>query len=143
MLINTFSGVPLAHLLDDGLTIQLAEAFGFCDSHGREWWASKGDIANGTSYPRCLWSVSGGPWSTLSRWPAILHDIFCERKSRTWEDTHRMYGEAARICWNGDERATFEFNMVWHVGPRWNMDDSAYVPKWVDPWEYDEDMGGG
>ena len=143
MLINTFSGVPLVYLLSDGRTVQLAEYFGFCDSRGREWWGYAGDIANGTSYPRPLWSLSGGPWSTRSRWAALIHDIFCERRSRTWQDTHRMYGEAALVAGVDKVRATFEFNMIWQVGPRWNLDGSAYVPKWADPWEYDEDMGGG
>ena len=133
-------------MLDDGRAVQLAEAFGFCDSRGREWWGSKGDIANGTSYPRCLWSVSGGPWSTKSRWPAILHDIFCGKKTRTWQDTHRMFGEAVRVAWGVDDisRATLEFNAVWMRGPRWNPDGSAMVPiNWDGDWFFNEDMGGG
>jgi len=127
MKVNTFSGIPLGYLLDDGRSFQLAEDFCFCDSRGRIWCAKKGDIANGTSYPPMLWSLSGGPWSTKSRWPAIIHDPECHKRTSPWQDVHRMYGEAALVAGVIKARAEFEFNMIWQFGPRWNPDGSDII----------------
>ncbi len=135
MLINTFSGVPLVRLLEDGREIELAEPFIFCDSKGKEWVARTGDRANGTSYPPMLWSLSGGPWSTKSRWPAIIHDVYCGRRTEPWQDVHRMFGEALLVAGVDPDRATFEFNMVWRFGPRW--DENGVIIK---PTEDNDDL---
>lgn len=137
MLVNTFSGEPLVNLLPDGRTIRLAERFGFCDSSGREWWGEVGDIANGTSYPRPLWSLSGGPWSTKSRWGAIIHDIECAKRVNPWQEVHNMFGEAILICGVSQDRATIEFNMVWRFGPRW--DENGITIKSTE-WEDSDDI---
>ncbi len=143
MYINSFSDPPVVRLLNDGRIIELVERFGFCDSRGREWWGEPGDRANGTSYPPMLWSLSGGPWSTKSRWGAILHDIECTKRTSPWEEVHRMFGEAIRICWgDNQDRAIFEFNAVWQFGPRWNPDGSDIITStWDD--ELDLEMIGG
>jgi len=142
MYINTFSGIPLVRLLNDGRTIELAEPFGFCDSQGKEWWGNISDQVNGTSYPSILWSLSGGPWSTKSRWGAILHDIYCNKKTESWQATHNMFGEAILICGVKKSRAKLEFNMVWRFGPRWNPDGSNIItPNWDD--KLDLEMIGG
>ena len=135
MKINTFSCIPLVYLINDGRTIELAEDFSFCDSKGRIWTAKKGRQANGTSYPRVLWSLAGGPWSSKSRWAAIIHDVYCEDRMVPWQDVHRMFGEAARICWGPEDenRALFEFNAVWQFGPRWDKNgNDIEIPSWDD-----------
>jgi len=100
MLINTFSGEPLVYLVDDGRSIRLKEDFYFCDSRGKIWCAEAGSLANGTSYPPPLWSLSGGPWSTKSRWGAIIHDVECEKKRNPWQAVHNMFGEAIFSVWS-------------------------------------------
>ncbi len=129
MYVNTFSGIPLVRMLDDGRSIELVEPFIFCDSKGKEWVGHIGDKANGTSYPKVLWSISGGPWSTKSRWPAIIHDIYCGRRDEPWQAVHRMFGEALLVAGVKPSRAKFEFNMVWQFGPRWDESGNIIVPE--------------
>jgi len=133
MNVNTFSGIPLGYLLDDGRSFQLAEDFCFCDSRGRIWCAKKGDIANGTSYPKVLWNISGGPWSTKSRWAAIIHDVECSKRTSPWQEVHRMFGEAALAAGVNEPRAEVEVNMLWRFGPRWDKDgNDLETPDWDD-----------
>lgn len=142
MLINTYSGIPLVYLLDDGRTIELASSFCFCDSRGIIWTGDVGEKANGTSYPPMLWSLSGGPWSTKSRWGAILHDIHCKRRDKPWQAVHHMFGEAIRVSGVPKVRAQFEYNMVYQYGPRWTEDGILIKPKVWDDEIACDDIGG-
>lgn len=136
----TFSGEPLVSFLDDGRNIRLAADFAFCDSKGRVWQCYKGEEANGTSYPRMLWSVSGGPWSTKSRYAAIIHDIECGKRTSSWQEVHHMFGEALIAAGVNEARAGFEFNAVWRFGPRWDEHGDSLA---AEEWDDDYDLIGG
>jgi hypothetical protein len=52
-----------------------------------------------------------------------------------------MFGEGALVLWSDNQdRAIFEFNMIWRFGPRWNPDGSDII---LPTWEDEEAMGSG
>jgi len=98
-----FSGDPAAvWLAADGTEdrdMELLEKFYFKDPSGKKWVASKGDVVNGASIPRVLWTLIGSPYTGDYRRASIVHDVACgeagdDKKKRRAAD--RMFFHACR-----------------------------------------------
>jgi hypothetical protein len=50
---------------------------------------------------------------------ALLHDKYCETKSRPWQAVHRMFYNAMRAARVGDTEANTLYYAVMLGGPRW------------------------
>ena len=76
---------------------------------------------DGASIPEVFWSFIGGPFSGKYLKASVVHDHFCESRTRTAHDTHRnfYYGMKAEGVPNWRAKA-----MYWAVstfGPNWQL----------------------
>jgi len=119
---NGFSGNPIVEFLS-GQSVRLVEAFSYRDPDGVLWEVPRRYVSNGASIPSVLWSVAGGPFSGAYRDASIIHDYYCERMTRSWEDTHRVFYDAMIARGVSEAEATKKYWAVHYLGPRWNRDE--------------------
>ncbi len=103
----------------DDRNVQLLEPFGFKDSKGVDWDVPAGYVSDGASIPWSLWTFIGGPYDGPYRDAAILHDYFCDKKDRPWEQVHAMFLEAAIKRGTPESTAQTMYAGILYGGPRW------------------------
>mgnify|MGYP006096820207 CR=1 FL=1 len=118
---SKFSGDPILKLLPDPRNAVLVEAFSFTDPKGVKWNVPKGAQVNGASIPTFLWVVAGTPFVGLYRNASIIHDHYCNVKTRTWQATHLVFYDAMICAGVSRAEATSKYWAVYHFGPRWNV----------------------
>lgn len=101
--------------------IKLVQPFGYIDPRGVHWDVPVGYVTNGASIPTSLWAVVGGPFDGPYRDAAVLHDYYCEAKTRTSDDTHRMYYEAAVARGTSENIASTMYAGLVFGGPVWKI----------------------
>lgn len=114
-----YEGDFLVTLLDDGRNLRLESDLFYFDPQGVRWGVPKGAVVDGTSIPRGFWSAVGGPLEGKYRNASIIHDWFCDMRTRTWQATHRVFYDAMRTSGVGEARAKLFYYAVWWGGPRW------------------------
>lgn len=123
--ILSFKGTVKAELLapsrpeDTFRDIKLLDMFGFVDSKGVHWDVPPGYISNGASIPPTLWPVVGGPLDGPYRDAAVIHDYYCDQRTRTDDDTHRMFYEAAIARGTSENIASTMYMGIIFGGPKW------------------------
>jgi hypothetical protein len=84
---------------------------------GRTHWKYHG----WASIPKWAWSFIGGPYEARYRDAAVIHDVACVEKKRSWKATHEMFYFAMLAA--GGLYDTWQtkvmFAAVYHFGPRW------------------------
>jgi hypothetical protein len=113
-----FKGEVVAKFLRDGRNIQLTEPFGYVDPAGRQWDVPAGMITNGASVPQFFWTAFP-PFTGSYRSAAVIHDYYCETKTRSWEETHEVFYLASRAAGVSEAIAKALYAAVYHFGPRW------------------------
>ena len=108
-------------------SFELLEKFGYMDRGGRKWEAPKGIIVNGASIPKPFWSVIGGPWSGAYKRASVIHDHFCETKSRHWKSVHRAFYDAMLDSGVGTATAKLMYFAVYRFGPRWTTTKKNFI----------------
>lgn len=103
----------------DDRDVQLLEPFGYRDSKGVDWEVPAGFKSDGASIPWGLWTFIGGPYDGPYRDAAILHDYYCTKKDRTWEEVHAMFLEAAIKRGVPESTAQTMYAGILYGGPRW------------------------
>lgn len=78
----------------DGRHMQLVAPIAFIDSKGVRWDVPKGATVDGASIPRFFWSVIGGPFGGKYRDASVIHDWYCDVRTRPWREVDRMFYEA-------------------------------------------------
>jgi hypothetical protein len=126
-----FIGTPAVELLEDGRLIKLLNDFSFKDNTETLWSAPKNAIVDGASIPRALWAITGGPLEGKYRNASILHDWFCDVRSRDWRAVHRMFHEAMLVSGVDNIKARIMYLAVYYGGPRWS--DQAIANANLDP----------
>jgi hypothetical protein len=106
--------------LDDGVHMRLVQPFGYVDSLGRRWEVPAEWVVDGASIPSPLWSIIGSPWTGKYRNASVVHDYFCDTKSRGWEHTHRVFYEAMLTSGVELRLAKLMYFAVYRFGPRWD-----------------------
>lgn len=86
-----------------------------------------GYVSDGASIPRLFWRAVGHPFSPLFVRPALVHDIRCEFRVGSWQDTHDQFRETLRAEGVGGRRAGFMHLAVRHFGPRWGRHEAITV----------------
>jgi Protein of unknown function (DUF1353) len=93
--------------------------FGFVDSKGQHWDVPADFVSDGASIPWGLWSITGGPFDGPYRDAALIHDYFCDFPKFSWEDTHRMFYEAAIARGTSESVARTMYMGIIYGGPTW------------------------
>jgi len=106
-------------ILLPGRNIELDEGFAFLDPTGLDWPVPKGTVADGASIPQVFWSIIGGPLDGPYRNASIIHDYYCDMRTRTWQATHRMFYDAMIACDVDPTKAKIMYFAVRWGGPRW------------------------
>jgi Protein of unknown function (DUF1353) len=128
---DVFKGSVVAEFLspkkatDSYRDIKLVQPFGYVDRRGVHWDAPAGYVTNGASIPPSLWAIVGGPFDGPYRDAAVLHDYYCESKTRSSDDTHRMYYEAAIARGTSENIASTMYAGIVFGGPTWTLASAA------------------
>lgn len=124
---NEFKGTVKAEFLipqspaDYYRDMKLLEPFGYVDPEGVSWDVPAGAVTNGASVPWGFWNIVGGPYDGPYRDAAVIHDYYVEKKTRTWEETHRMFYHAVLARGVSDTLARTMYAGVRYGGPRWDV----------------------
>lgn len=134
-----FSGEPQLEVKSNSSgrpTFLLLEDFSFTDPNGLVWKTPKGWEVDGASIPQPAWSIVGGPLSGRYLHASIIHDRYCDTKTRMAHDTHRnfFYGMLA----NGvsSVKANLMYWAVRTFGPSWKVVKRPVSFGFAGPTEY-------
>lgn len=90
------------------------------DDDGRLWIAPAGTVTDGASIPRLFWITVGQPLSPDTIEAAIIHDVYCERKTRPSKIVHKVFSEMLKdspgVGFWKRQKMTFA---VKRFGPKW------------------------
>lgn len=114
-----YIGQAIVQLLGDGRRVQLREPFEYVDPGESLWPVPKDAIVDGASIPRALWTIIGGPFEGKYRDASIIHDWYCDRRTRPWPSVHRMFYEAMLTSGVPLTQAKIMYAGVYWGGPRW------------------------
>jgi hypothetical protein len=114
-----FTGKAKITPVGDGVHWELLESFSFWDQAGEEWRAHKGHRTDGASIPRALWPIVGSPFTDLYVNAAIIHDVYCDLKSRDWRKVHRTFYDAMIADGVTPIKAKIMYFAVYRFGPKW------------------------
>lgn len=115
-----FSGDVVATFLSDGRNVRIEKPFSYVDQRGRTWAVPAGTTTDGASVPQFFW-VAFPPFTGKYRSAAVVHDHYCQSRSRSWRDTHEAFYNAMRASGVGEATAKAMFGAVYNFGPRWGI----------------------
>ena len=115
-----YKGEFVAQFLGDGRRVKLVRPFGYIDDAKLAWSVPKAAIVDGASIPKVLWSITGGPLEGEYRDASVIHDYFCDRRSRPWKAVHRVFYEAMMTSGVNPLKARAMYAGVLLGGPRWS-----------------------
>ncbi len=115
-----FSGpVDVRWLEEDERKMILLESVSFLDKYEKVWTAYQYDTIDGASIPEVLWEEVGSPYIGFYRRASVIHDVYCQRKSRPAQDVHNCFHEMMLADGVGRMKAWTMFQAVNKFGPRW------------------------
>ncbi len=126
--LGQFEGEVVAQWGTDGREMTLIQPISFIDSTSKRWDAPAGAVINGASIPSAFWSLIGGPFEGKYRNASVVHDVYCEEMTETWEDVHEMFYQACRSGGVEPAQAKMMYYAVYHFGPRWQMVSEEEAP---------------
>lgn len=97
----------------------LGADFGFVDSKGRGWQAAKGLLTDGASIPPWAQKIVGEPFEESYIKAAVIHDHYCNRRVRSWRETHRVFYEGLLASGVSKSKAGIMYYAVLIGGPKW------------------------
>lgn len=116
---------PLTEWLEDGRHMRLKRPFGYVEESGHEWPVPTETLVDGASIPQVFWSLIGGPFEGRYRDASIVHDYYCDVRTRPWDETHRVFYDAMRCSGVGAAQAKTLYYAVYRFGPRWTQGPAA------------------
>lgn len=75
-------------------------------------------VSDGASIPRIFW-IAYPPLDGKYRLGAVIHDYYCDTKTRTWKDTHRVFYDALKTSEVDEITAKGMYAAVYNFGRRW------------------------
>lgn len=103
----------------DPRIMRLVHGLCFTDKHWKIWSVRKNSIIDGASIPRILWSVVGSPFVGRYRRASVFHDVYCEKKTESCFETHRMFLELMLEDGVSKYKAYKLYFAVLLFGPKW------------------------
>jgi hypothetical protein len=125
--LGEFKGELILKALPDGRNMVLMSPFSYVDSHGVTWSVPSGTRVDGASIPSVFWSIIGAPYTGKYREASVIHDYFCETKSRHWKAVHKVFLDGMLARGVDKIQAQLMYLAVYRFGPRWDYDvDACY-----------------
>src|SRR5215510_1582180 len=123
--LGRFEGELVLRALPDGRNMELVRPFKYIDSRGVIWPVPAGTRVDGASIPSAFWSIIGAPYTGKYREASVIHDYYCEARSRHWKAVHKVFLDG--MLTRGVERiqALLMYLAVYRFGPRWDFDVDA------------------
>src|ERR1700710_1016643 len=118
-MVARFEGEPQVAFQPDGRTVRLLADMTFYDPAETRWAVPAAAVVDGASIPRFLWTIIGGPFEGRYRDASIIHDWFCDRRTRTWQATHRVFYDAMLVSGVAVTQSKILYFGVRYGGPRW------------------------
>ena len=100
---------------------RLAAEFRFVDPNGLLWSVPSRKEFDGASIPQAFWSFIGGPFDGDYIKASVIHDHYCDEKTRTDHDTHRNFYYGMRAAGVVEWKAKFMYWAVATFGPNWTL----------------------
>lgn len=113
-----FSGNVVLEFIADGHA-RLRGDLRYRDPGGRLWAAPAGIIVDGASIPRILWTAIGSPFTGNYLRASVIHDFYCDTKTRPWQEVHRVFFDAMISGGVPRLQANIMYFAVRAFGPRW------------------------
>lgn len=113
-----FEGELIVKDLGDGRNFEVVQEFTYVDPLGVRWTVPKGMKTDGASVPRWAWSIFP-PFAGRHFRAAVVHDYFCQTKSKPWTAVHRVFYDALRTAGVDWASAKTMYAAVYRFGPKW------------------------
>ncbi|MEM6822451.1 MAG: DUF1353 domain-containing protein [Verrucomicrobiota bacterium] len=133
----SYSGKVVVEWLEESgpdRKMKLLKTISFTDATGKVWTAPKGWVVDGASIPALFWNTVGPPFVGDYRRASVVHDYYCDTKSESWKNVHRMFYDACLAAGESKTRARLMYAAVFAGGPRWEMlppePESGYSRFW-------------
>jgi hypothetical protein len=114
-----YVGVVEVKWLPDGRNMETLSDFEYIDPDQQSWFVPKGTKTDGASVPRALW-ILYAPFSGLYRDSALVHDHYCQNRTRTWQETHEAFYNGLRASGVSEHDSQMMWAAVYLFGPRWD-----------------------
>lgn len=114
-----FIGDVVAKWLNDGREMELTQDFSFVDEHNITWHAPKSSVVDGASIPRFFWRYIGSPFVGKYRRASVIHDVYCQTKSRPHDDVHQVFYDMMIVDGVDKSDAIKMYLAVKTGGPKW------------------------
>lgn len=101
---------------------ELTKKYEFKDPNGLLWTVPANKKVDGASIPPAFWSFIGGPFSGRYINASVIHDYYCDEKTRTEHDTHRNFYYGMRANGVSEWKAKFMHWVVATFGPKWKLE---------------------
>lgn len=122
-----FSGDLVLKVLPDGRNMELVQPFSYTDGRGISWPVPAGTRVDGASIPSPFWSIIGAPFTGRFRDLSVIHDYYCQTRSRHWKAVHRVFLDGMLARGVDAVQAQLMYLAVYRFGPRWDFDvDACY-----------------
>jgi hypothetical protein len=112
----------------DGTRMEIMQDFYFKDKADRLWKAPKGYQTDGASIPRALWTIVGSPYTGKYLKAAVIHDVYCELRSRESKLVHKTFYDGMIAAGVENMQAKVMYYAVLRFGPRWVVDRQLSCP---------------
>lgn len=116
-----YTGRPRFEWDEDGRIMTLLNRFAFIDDAQLVWSVPAKARVDGASIPKFAWSILGSPFVGRYRKASVVHDWYCDVRTREWKATHRMFYEAMRTSKVSGAKARIMYAAVYYAGPRWDV----------------------
>lgn len=116
-----YEGRAIVEFGDEQRIVRLVERFAFIDCQEKTWEVPADARVDGASIPRLLWTIIGGPFEGRYRNASIIHDWYCDRRTRPWERVHEIFYEAMLTSGVSATQARILYTGVLLGGPRWSL----------------------
>lgn len=123
---GTYKGKIITEWLGS-VNMRLTEPIEYIDTEGLRWPVPSGTVVNGASIPKFLWSLVGSPLHGNYRAASVIHDHFCDVRTRSSDAVHKMFYSAMITSGVANSRAWLMYEAVNKFGPYWS--DPGLEPK--------------
>ena len=116
---GSYSGRIVTEWLADHRKMRLVEPFEYIGPGGRRWPVPAGTVVDGASIPQAFWTIIGGPFEGAYRPASVIHDYYCDTRTRAYKDVHRVFYDAMLTSGVKETKAWLMFQAVERFGPSW------------------------